>query len=469
MDGDVVTITDDDSDGSRSNPVSSSSSVTSSSAVSSSKKTTLSAQAQNRMSILSAACKKYEFVPFTKEGHTVFVKFSINLDETRCNAGSVATFVIRLLAEGYWTLFVHGKKLQKNHRVYQRFSCENNLASSSKNYKLDIAKVDELFAYLNSCFFCVGNPEVFPLMRESNVGDGLTLIQLPGGGGEAVEVLRNVKWKEKIYPSTLVHKVCELIRSPEEMGTIVPQYGPEFDWFRCAHCDGIADSLAKMNSKTEMMGFVNKFRTSRGSQTDAESAFEPQEDYLTENSSQISQEFHHEPHDLLQPPLPPAQYLVAAPTPPQQRQASPAVHPQPLQLVVNNSNNHNNILNVDEETTAMMTTTSTTMASTMATAPAAITFLPPDPAGPTFLLAKNEDGRHYILQDSLGDYYCGICSPTPFLFTNQREKVSFNEHLWMKHHIFVDSISLWCQFCQKPFFDNSRFHSHVKRDHPESA
>ena len=61
------------------------------------------------------------------------------------------------------------------------------MAQSSKNYKLDIGKVDELFAYLNSCSFCVGHPDVFPLLREANNGDGLTLLTLPNNEGEAVE------------------------------------------------------------------------------------------------------------------------------------------------------------------------------------------------------------------------------------------------------------------------------------------
>ena len=63
------------------------------------KKTTLSAQAQSRMSVLSTACKKHEFVPFTKDGHTLFVKFDIDMEE-KANTGSVAVFVIRLLIEG---------------------------------------------------------------------------------------------------------------------------------------------------------------------------------------------------------------------------------------------------------------------------------------------------------------------------------------------------------------------------------
>ena len=93
-----------------------------------------------------------------------------------------------LTKSGYWTLFVHGKKLQKSHRIYPRFSCVNTLASSSKNYKLDIAKVDELFGYLNSCIFCVGHPELYHLSREANRSDpeGLTIIPL-SNDAEAVE------------------------------------------------------------------------------------------------------------------------------------------------------------------------------------------------------------------------------------------------------------------------------------------
>ena len=82
---DVVTINDDDSSRSPSNIAK--------------RKTPLSSQAQTRMSILSTACKKHEFVPFTKDGHTLFVKFTIDMDE-KGNNGSVATFVIRLLVEG---------------------------------------------------------------------------------------------------------------------------------------------------------------------------------------------------------------------------------------------------------------------------------------------------------------------------------------------------------------------------------
>ena len=83
-------------------------------------------------------------------------------------------------------MFIYGKKLQKTHPVYPLFSVENNLAFSSKNYKLDIPKVDGLFAYLNSCAFCNGCPGVYPLMRETNGGEGLTVVPLPGGT-EAVE------------------------------------------------------------------------------------------------------------------------------------------------------------------------------------------------------------------------------------------------------------------------------------------
>ena len=64
------------------------------------KKAAMSSQAQSRMAILSSACKKHEFVPFTKDGHTVFVKFAIDMEETRWTTGSVASFVIRLLTEG---------------------------------------------------------------------------------------------------------------------------------------------------------------------------------------------------------------------------------------------------------------------------------------------------------------------------------------------------------------------------------
>ena len=66
------------------------------------KKAAMSSQAQSRMAILSSACKKHEFVPFTKDGHTVFVKFAIDMEETRWTTGSVASFVIRLLTEGNW-------------------------------------------------------------------------------------------------------------------------------------------------------------------------------------------------------------------------------------------------------------------------------------------------------------------------------------------------------------------------------
>ena len=97
------------------------------------------------------------------------------------------------------------------------------------------------------------------------------------------------------------------------------------------------------------------------------------------------------------------------------------------------------------------------------------TFPPPDPNGPTFLLAKNEEGRRFIVRDSMGEFHCGLCLPRTFKFPLQREKVSFNEHMWMKHHVFIDSISIWCQACKKPFFDNGRFTQHVTRDHPELA
>ena len=87
---DIVAISEDENDKSKS----------ASSNVAKKKTTTpLSSQAQSRMSILSSACKKHEFVPFTKDGHTLFVKFTIDMDE-RGNNGSVATYVIRLLIEG---------------------------------------------------------------------------------------------------------------------------------------------------------------------------------------------------------------------------------------------------------------------------------------------------------------------------------------------------------------------------------
>ena len=61
---------------------------------------------------------------------------------------------------------------------FHRFSNANTLASSSKNYKLDISKVSQLFAYLNGCMFCIGHPEMYHLSRFANQTDtnGLTVI-----------------------------------------------------------------------------------------------------------------------------------------------------------------------------------------------------------------------------------------------------------------------------------------------------
>jgi len=418
------------------------------------KKAAMSSQAQSRMAILSSACKKHEFVPFTKDGHTVFVKFAIDMEETRWTTGSVASFVIRLLTEGYWTLFVFGKKLQKTHRVYKRFSCENNLAQSSKNYKLDIGKVDELFAYLNSCSFCVGHPDVFPLLREANNGDGLTLLTLPNNEGEAVEVLRSVKWKGKVYPSTVVHKTCELLRNPEEMTTLHPPAGPDDDWFRCLPCKEMATSIKLLNSNAVMNGFSlassGKMLTSRGSQTE-------QDDVEMETDAT--------PISVI-----PAAAMPRLPPPPRAPAITarePPTNPKPVHLTANTSivtnGNHPNVgINMNKTSNVILTT------PTLPTIPTR-TFPPPDPNGPTFLLARNEEGKRYILRDSAGDFYCGICTPQPFRFPQQHEKVSFNEHLWMKHHIFIDSISIWCQACKKPFFDNGRFQHHIRRDHPELA
>ena len=101
-------------------------------------------------------------------------------------------------------MFVHGKKLLKSHPIYPKFSCENTRASSSKNYKLDIGKVDELFGYLNSCIFCVGHPEFYHLARAANRGDGLTIIPL-SNDVEAVEGMLVTKEhfnREVTYPHT---------------------------------------------------------------------------------------------------------------------------------------------------------------------------------------------------------------------------------------------------------------------------
>jgi len=361
------------------------------------------------MSILSTACKKHEFVPFTKDGHTLFVKFTIDMEE-KGNSGSVATFVIRLLVEGYWTLFVHGKKLQKSHRIYPRFSCVNTLASSSKNYKLDIAKVDELFGYLNSCIFCVGHPELYHLSREANRSDpeGLTIIPL-SNDAEAVEVLRNVRWEGKNYPSTLVHKNCELIKSlADAASTPIPIPGFDPAWFRCRPCEEISQVLSDMNAKSI-------------------------ETFIKKNSASV------QPPDLEN-----IASTANGGLPASSRQRSPSIPSMPSAPVQNGTAaTHSNI---DPGP-----------------------FLNPPPNGPTFLLARNEEDRHYVLLSASGDYYCGMCFPTQFRFPQQQEAVSFNEHLWMKHHVFIDSISIWCDICHKPFFDRGRFRMHVQRDHAGQA
>lgn len=387
---DVVTISDDKDP----TPPSTSSNLT--------KKTTqLSSGAQSRMSLLSTACKKHEFVPFTKDGHTLFVKFNIDMDE-KANQGSVATFTIRLLIEGYWTLFVHGKKLQKSHHIYEKFSNANTLASSSKNYKLDISKVSQLFAYLNGCTFCIGHPEMYHLSRFANQTDtnGLTVIPQ----ADSVEVLRNVRWKGKNYPSTLVHKNCELIRYTKENDSDIH--------FRCDQCENISNTLMDLNAKA-----IQLFIKNGGTMENAASIF-------NDSNSTASQ-----------PTL-----------------------------------NYNGTLNTFAPVVSPISVPAVTpiVAPSAPPVPVPTVFLAPDPNGPTFLLAKNEEERYYVLQSTDGDFYCGICNPVPFLFPQQHERVSYNEHMWMKHHVFIDSISIWCDVCHKPFFDKGRFRLHVLRDHPNA-
>jgi len=382
----------------------------------------LNAQAQSRMTLLSNACKRYEFVPFTKDGQTVFVKFNINLDESKC-VGSVATFVIRLLTEGYWTLFVYGKKVPKTHEIYPMFSCENNLACSSKNYKLNIAKVEELFSYLNQCQFCIGYPEAHSLCREHNIGkNGLTNINLTSGA-QAVEVMRIAEWEGRTYPSTLVHKSCELIRYAGSGHRV--SCSPK-QWFKCSCCESIKDELKALVEEHSNGKSCNSCTAAAdASKTSSIEAVSEEEGPAKKRICDVNLSEQQQQEDDESPPSP---IPVSSPPSP----GLPARQPW----------------------------------ADVAKPPPGPVFVPAERNDPIFLFAKDEDGKLFILKDKAGDFYCNKC-PIPFRFPNQMQRVSFNEHLWMKHHIFVDSIAIWCRHCKKPFFDSNRYNIHLNRDHGE--
>ena len=55
-------------------------------------------------------------------------------------------------------------------------------------------------------------------------------------------------WKGKNYPSTLVHKNCELIKTPKEPAN---EFSGPSTWFRCRPCSEISAVLLVKDSKTQ--------------------------------------------------------------------------------------------------------------------------------------------------------------------------------------------------------------------------